>query len=58
MRKICAYLLKHRLSRLLAVEAVEAIHNFMEYNFIWKTYGYLPLLPLFREKEGNGAETA
>jgi hypothetical protein len=24
----------------------------LEFNFIWKTYGYLPLPPLFREREG------
>jgi hypothetical protein len=45
-----------RLSRLLTVEGVEALYNFVEYNFIWKSYGFLPLPPLFREEEGSGAE--
>ena len=47
-----------RFSRLLTVEGVEAIHTFVESNFIWKTYGYLPHLPIFREKAGNGAKDA
>ena len=41
-----------RLSRLLTVEGVEAIHSFVESSFIWKTYGFLRHLPLFgRRKE-------
>jgi hypothetical protein len=29
------------------VEAVEALHNFIEFNCIGKVYGFLPQPPLF-----------
>jgi hypothetical protein len=51
------HLPKHRLPVSGSEEAVEAIHNF-GIQFHLESYGFLPLLPLFREKEGNGGEPA
>src|ERR1700738_1181071 len=47
------------LSPLRPVEGVEGLANFLEYNFIWeKTYGFLPLLPLFGGRTGVAQESA
>ena len=51
-------ILKHRLPVSGSVEGVEALHNFVEYNFIWKNLWIPSTTSTFREKEGNGAETA